>query len=97
MILLKNRGQGKKTGLRDPHIQDQSPGPTLVLLLLGSRYHPGLGISAYHGHGQIYNFFKLKKGGSSRHGSVEMNPNRNHEVADSIPGLAQGVKDSALP
>ena len=30
---------------------------------------------------------------SSHPGTVEMNPTRNHEVAGSIPGLAQLVKD----
>ena len=33
---------------------------------------------------------------SSRHGTVEVNPTRNHEVSDSMPGLAQWIKDLAL-
>ena len=34
--------------------------------------------------------------GSCRRGAAETNPARNHEVADSIPGLPQWVKDLAL-
>ena len=33
---------------------------------------------------------------SSHHGSVETNPTRNHDIAGSIPDLAQWVKDLAL-
>ena len=36
-------------------------------------------------------------GGSSHWGTVEMNLTRNHEVVAWIPGLAQWVKDLALP
>ena len=38
-------------------------------------------------------FIKIKNFGSSRHGAVEANTTRNHEVSGSIPGLAQWVKD----
>ena len=34
--------------------------------------------------------------GSSRCGTIEMNPTRNHEVVGLIPGLAQWVKGSGL-
>ena len=33
----------------------------------------------------------------SHRGAMKTTPTRNHEVAGSIPGLAQRVKDLALP
>ena len=40
---------------------------------------------------------KRGEGRSSHCGTVEANSTSNHEVAGSIPGLAQRVKDLALP
>ena len=55
--------------------------------------------------GQVLVFFsmlslrriKSKDSGSFRCGAVEMNPTMNCAVVGSIPGLAQCVKDLALP
>ena len=45
---------------------------------------------------RVFHVKKKTKKGRSHHGAVEMNPTRNHEVADSIPGLTQWVRDLAL-
>ena len=46
---------------------------------------------------KVANFKKIVVCGSSRHGTAEMNPTRNHEVSSLIPGLVQWVKDPELP
>ena len=47
--------------------------------------------------GQGIRALKMSHKRSSCCGEVEMNLTRNHEVAGSIPGLAQWVKDPVLP
>ena len=48
---------------------------------------------------QLGNISRDRKSGdrSSHNGTAETNMTRNHEVAGSIPGLTQRVKDLALP
>ena len=41
-------------------------------------------------------FIYKTEAGSFHYGAVEMNPTSNHEVAGSIPGLAQWAKALAL-
>ena len=45
----------------------------------------------------MYTLDQEKQPRSSHCGIAEMNPTSNHEVGGSLPGLAQWVKDLALP
>ena len=50
-----------------------------------------------HAVGAAQEMVKKQRQGSSHRGAAEMNPTWNYEVAGSIPGLCQWVKDAALP
>ena len=62
-------------------------GVSLFLLLIQTRSKSLLGCVDF----KSFSFW------SSRCGTAEMNPTRNHEDAGSIPGLAQWVKNPLLP
>ena len=53
----------------------------------------------YHVRDELQLLLMVKKyySGSSHRGTEEMNLTRSHEVVGSIPGLAQWVKEPALP
>ena len=53
-------------------------------------------VDKHQGRGKLPCFSKLVFR-SSRHGTAETNPASIHEVVGSVPGLAQWVKDPALP
>ena len=82
---------GESSGSHGAHLQIEEPSKG------ASKMSQDVGVTIPLMLMLLGNLCKKLKTGSSHCGAAETNPTRNHEVAISTPGLAQWVKDPALP